>query len=153
CDISRRSRRHPSSITSPARLTNWSGFDFWNGAVGRWWWCVRRTQCRVIVTLGDRWRHRIGRFRFEWSGVKCCSKKADCNLLAHRRPLRQASSRIATPTCGEGKTKGVESRNALIEQKVSAFAPEADVHSTDQKSALQRLPIGHAQSGDSPEFI
>ena len=86
---------------------------------------MRPTQCRVIVRFGDRWRHRIGRFRFERSGVKCCSKKPDRNLLTHRRSLRQASSRMAALKRGEGKTKGVTSGISALVEIASAVLREA----------------------------
>ena len=134
CDISRRSRRHANSITSPARLTGWSGFDCWSGAV--WCWCVRRTQCRVIVGLGDRWRHRIGRFCFERSGVKCCSKKPDRNLLTHRRSLRQASSRMAALKRGEDKTEGSQAEfPRWLKLRRLSFGKRTSVGSTGRQGA------------------
>jgi len=125
---------HPR--TSPARLTGWSGFDCWSGAVWCWCWCVRPSQCRVIVRLGDRWRHRIGRFRFERSGVKCCSKKPDRNLLTHRRSLRQASSRMAALKRGEDKTEGSQAEfPRWLKLRRLSFGKRTSVGSTGRQGA------------------
>ena len=127
-DMTKRAAADGTLTRSPHwRLTSWSRFDYWSGAAWRWWWCVRRTQCRVIVRLGDRWHRRIGRFRFERSGVKCCSKKPDRNLLTHRRPLRQASSRMAALKRGEGKTKGVTSGIFALVEIASPVLRQTDI--------------------------
>lgn len=115
---------------------------------------MRRTS-RVIINLGDRWHHRIGRSRFERSGVKC--GRSDLGSVPR---LEQQYRRVIDGVGGHlefGQPPSIARMShpcGCNEQKVALAVPMAGAGASDCRKLCDRYLCDHfRQSPQAPCFV